>query len=441
MRLQRDFHGSVEVYGKEQALMGQNFSSAVVEEQLSVFVLSYDSFRTNIKEGRKAYQENGNLYGFTNTIKDAELLPDVDSSALIQAIRSLNPVVIVDEIHHAKTELSIEMLKNFNPSFVLELTATPREESNIISYVPARKLKDENMVKIPVMVYPKKSQDEVIASVIQIRNALENFAKEAITEGNPYIRPVALFQAETAQKGNDERATFDRIKKNLTDNYKIPKEQIAIKTAAINELKGVNLMEENCQIRYIITINALKEGWDCPFAYCLASLANRSSNVEVEQILGRILRRPYAMKLKNEFLNYSYVFTASEDFRQTMENIVAGLNNAGFSEKEYRVAPQIEKKVEKHTQEELKFDDFSALTSNDGTVFIQNEKNEDNEIMEETEEEKTSEETNPQKDETKSEISSEVQAMLEAAKKENEDYEQKEPPSDISAEERDKMTH
>ena len=68
----------------------------------------------------------------------------------------------------------------------------------------------------------------------------------------------------------------------------IPAEQIAIRTADVNELKNTDLMSPSCPIRYIITVNALKEGWDCPYAYILASLANKTSQVDVEQILGRM---------------------------------------------------------------------------------------------------------------------------------------------------------
>ena len=169
-RLERDFHGRVEIYGKEALLAGQNFSAATVGEQLSVFVLSYDSFRTKSKEGRKAYQENGNLAAFVSELGvEADLLPEVDATALIQAVRALNPLVIVDESHHAVTPLSLEMLQNFNPSFVLELTATPKQESNVISYVPARRLKEENMVKLPVIVYPRQSQGEAIEGAIHLR--------------------------------------------------------------------------------------------------------------------------------------------------------------------------------------------------------------------------------------------------------------------------------
>ena len=240
--------------------------------------------------------------------------------------------MIVDESHHAKTNLSVEMLKNFSPSFILELTATPKENSNVISYVPAWKLKSAGMVKLPVIVYNRHTQKEVISDAISFRDRLEKISAAE------KIRPIILFQAES--KGKGDRITFEKIKTELIKNFDIPAEQIAIKTAEINDLKNVDLMAENCPIRFIITINALKEGWDCPFAYILASLANRNSAVDVEQILGRILRRPFTKNFSDRKLNMSYVFTASADFRQTLEKIIVGLNSAGFSENEYRAVEE-----------------------------------------------------------------------------------------------------
>jgi type III restriction enzyme len=92
-------------------------------------------------------------------------------------------------------------------------------------------------------------------------------------------------------------------------------------------------------------VNALKEGWDCPFAYILASLADRSSSVDVEQILGRVLRLPNVRKNENVMLNMSYVFTASARFSETLDSIVKGLNRAGFSSSDYRQV-ELEKSVE-----------------------------------------------------------------------------------------------
>ena len=242
LRLNSDFAGRVGVYTKEMLLSGQQFSPDTVREMLTVCVLSYASLRIDSKKKdvRKVYQENGNLLKFAQYFKDdSVLLADTPDTALIQVLRQLSPVTVVDESHNAGSDLSVEMLNNLNPSFVLDLTATPRKNSNILSYV--------------------------------------------------------------------------------------------------DELGKTDLMSRDCPIRYIITVNALKEGWDCPFAYILASLANKTSKVDVEQILGRILRQPYAKRHKSPLLNMSYVFTCSNDFRNTLDSIVSGLNMAGFSRKDFRV--------------------------------------------------------------------------------------------------------
>lgn len=344
-----DFGGAVEVYSKAQLLNGQNFNPISVTEQLSIFVLSYDSFRTSKKEGRKAYQENGNLATFPKLMQDKSmLLPDTDETALIQVIRSLNPVVIVDESHHASSPLSVEMLENFNPCFVLDLTATPKKNSNIISFVDARQLKKANMVKLPVIVYNRKSQDDVYADAISIRRKLEIQAQNEQKTTGRYIRPIVLFQAQP--RVGTESTTYDKIRATLIEAG-IPKEEIAIKTGDKDELKNVDLLSPDCPIRYIITVNALKEGWDCPFAYVLATVANRTSAVDVEQILGRVLRLPYTQKNSSNVLNISYVITSSADFGKTLDRVVSALNNAGFTDKDYR-AKDVEPESETPTAPE-----------------------------------------------------------------------------------------
>lgn len=333
-KINADFGNHVEVYMKEELLYGQNFNPSKVDENLSIFVLSYDSFRTNKKEGRKAYQQNGYLEAFRDYKTNYDLLLDnTDETALIQVIRKLNPVVIVDESHHATSKLSVEMLENFNPSFVLDLTATPREGSNIISFVSAKQLKKEEMVKLPVIVYNRRSQSDVFDSAISLRQRLEGEAcKEEIITKN-YIRPIVLFQAES--KSGKDSTTYEKIKQALLERG-IPKEQIAIKTADKDEIRNQDLLSRECPVRYVITVNALKEGWDCSFAYVLATVANRTSVVDVEQILGRILRMPNVRANKSTVLNLSYVVTSSSNFLSTCEKIVEGLNAAGFSSKDYR---------------------------------------------------------------------------------------------------------
>lgn len=328
-RINTYFANRVEVYDKNALLSGSNFNASTVQENLSIFVLSFDSLRAKKKEDRKVYQENGNLQSFEHDLADKEEI------TLMNVIQSLNPVVVVDESHNAETDLSVEMLTNLNPSFILDLTATPRKNSNIVSFVDAFELKKENMVKLPVIVYNQNDKTEVIASAIKMQRKLEQEAQLEEKTGGKYIRPIVLLQAQP--KSKDDNTTFEKIKEILIKSG-IPEAQIKIKTANINEIKDLNLMSKECEVRYIITINALKEGWDCPFAYILATVADKSSAVDVEQILGRILRQPYVTQHTSALLNMSYVLTASSKFNQTLENIIKGLNKAGFSSKDYKVA-------------------------------------------------------------------------------------------------------
>lgn len=337
-KINTHFGSRVEVFDKTSLLQGSGFNATSVKEQLSIMVLSFDSLRARNKEDRKVFQENSNLLPFENILgRDEEI-------TLGAVIRSLNPLVIVDESHNAESDLSVDMLKSLNPCFILDLTATPRNNSNIISFVDALELKKENMVKLPVIVYNHQDKTEVINSALQLQKRLETQAKQEEKAGGRYIRPIVLFQVQP-KSGNDfisdeeEKTNVQKLKETLI-SLKIPAEQIKIKTATINEIRTEELMSRESQVRYIITINALKEGWDCPFAYILASLADKSSAVDVEQILGRVLRQPYVMKHQLPLLNLSYVLTstATAKFMQTLQNVVKGLNKAGFSEKDYKLA-------------------------------------------------------------------------------------------------------
>lgn len=327
------FGHAVQVVDKEAALNGQGIQPAEIADNLTIFVLSVQSFASNSKDARRSWRENANLAEYAKLYGDIKRIKDADETALIQVLSFLNPVVIIDESHNFEAALRVEMLQDINPRFILDLTATPRNKSNIISFVDAIKLKKENMVKLPVIVYNHRSVEEVVSSAIQLQKTLEAKAIQQEASGGRYIRPIALFQAES--NTGDEKVTYDKLKDKLV-RIGIPESHIKIKTAVRDEIKHLDLLDKDCPVRYIITVNALKEGWDCPFAYILASLANKSSRVDVEQILGRVLRQPYAAKQQDELLNLSYVFTSSSNFRETIDNVIEGLNRAGFSKRDYR---------------------------------------------------------------------------------------------------------
>jgi type III restriction enzyme len=83
-----------------------------------------------------------------------------------------------------------------------------------------------------------------------------------------FIHAIVLIQAE--DKGHE--VTFEVIRQFLIEQEKIQPERIAVATGSQRELAGVNLLDPNTLVEFVITVEALKEDWDCPFAYVFCSV-------------------------------------------------------------------------------------------------------------------------------------------------------------------------
>ncbi len=243
-----------------------------------------------------------------------------------------HPVVIVDEAHNNRTDRFFKTLGRLNPSCVVELTATPVAGNNVLYHVSAQELKAEQMIKLPIVLaeHPEGWR-ECLRDAILRRDSLELVAQKE----PEYIRPIVLVQA--APKGNE--ATVEVVRQHLLEQENIPENQIAVATGAQKELDGINLFDPACPIRYVITVEALKEGWDCSFAYVLASLQSVNSAKDVEQLLGRVLRMPYAKTRQQEALNKAYAHIVAENFAQAASNLKDRMvQNMGFERFEANMA-------------------------------------------------------------------------------------------------------
>ena len=93
--------------------------------------------------------------------------------------------------------------------------------------------------------------------------------------------------------------------------------------------------DPSCKIEAIITVQALKEGWDCSFAYVFCSTANIGSSKDVEQLLGRVLRMPYARRRKTPELNKAYAHVSSPNFLEAAKQLeTCMIERMGFEEAE-----------------------------------------------------------------------------------------------------------
>lgn len=286
------------------------------------------------KEVRKVYGHNENFEPHFKVLPN--IAPGLDRMngeadgqvlySFVNILHQLRPLVIVDEAHKAVSSLSGEMMQRINPACVIEMSATP-VDSNVLYRVYASDLKAEEMVKLPFMLTEHADWEQAVNGAVQTcRKLLELAAKDT----DAYIRPLVLFQAEK----KDQQYTVEVLKKHLVENEGVAEAEIAIATGEQRGLDGIYLFDRTCPINYIITIEALKEGWDCSFAYVFCSLANIRSAVDVEQLLGRVMRMPYAKKRRIEELNKAYAHVISPSFAAAADSMYERLVNMGFNAEE-----------------------------------------------------------------------------------------------------------
>ena len=248
----------------------------------------------------------------------------------------LKPIIIIDEGHKAYSENARNAVNNFNPSFVLELSATPPPKSNELVSITGRELHEEEMIKLDIHLINKTSlkwQDTMLASLEKL-NELDEKAKIYDANTGNYIRPLCLIQVE--RTGKDQRDNkyihAEDVKEFLIKKCNVPAEQIAIKSSEKDDIEGIDLFANDCDIRFIITKQALQEGWDFSYAYILTILTNPSSATGITQLVGRILRQPYAKKTTIKLLDECYVFTYKQNANKLVREIKTGLETEGLGD-------------------------------------------------------------------------------------------------------------
>jgi len=337
--------GPVTVLDLDQA---KNVSRATLDTSTTIIVTTRQAFQVDNTEIRKVYESSGALmhhFDHLKTEQKARLIEEEGAIpySLANVLRLRRPFIIVDEAHNSRTSLSFETLQRFDPSGIMELTATPdtvTQPSNVLHSVYAAELKGEQMIKLPIRLETESNWQQCLADAIARREELQSLAIKEMRNGEKYLRPIVLIQAQTRNKNKDTLHTA-RVLEELKNNHEIPEEEVIVATGDEKGLENIEseyeggILSEDCPVKFVITQKALAEGWDCPFAYILVSMADVRSATAVEQLLGRVLRQPNAKFRAHEALNRSYAFVVSSDFNATAEGLRDRLvQGAGFERKE-----------------------------------------------------------------------------------------------------------
>lgn len=344
---------------------GYSLRKQDVEDNLVVLMLMMGSANRITQEDLKVFQDNGAYMDFfpqdnqyekhkklLEKIPNLDFIPDnlfnrkIIKTSLGNIIRTLNPLIIVDEFHTMFSDNAKNTLNGLNPSMIVGLSATPAERKgmNVLVEITGKELDDEDMIKLDMHLHSPTNSGNWKEMINSIKTKREHLEKEAIKlRGNKgtYIRPIALIQAE--RTGKDQRESgkvhSEDVREYLIERGISPFE-IAVKSSEIDEIKEKKLLSESCEIRYIITKEALKEGWDCSFAYILGIIPNAKSESSMTQLVGRILRQPYATKTGIKELDESYVYFTKGETTDVLSNIQKGFQEEGLGDLVKNITPE-----------------------------------------------------------------------------------------------------
>ena len=342
----------------------ERFAPSDIEQNLCVLMLMLPAAARQTKETLRMFRDSGGFDAFFPGEEDyqghtARLneVPNLDTfdvsefsarqikTSLGNTLRTLNPLVILDEGQKAYSPLARGTIEGFNPCMIVELSATPPQGANVLVDVKGTALEREGMIKLDLHVFNDTSVDwkKTLLNAAERRDLLEEQARDHEAETGKYIRPICLIQVERTGKEQRESKHIhaEDVREYLHQRAGVTAEMVAIKTSEKDELKEVDdvggLLSRNCPIRYIITKQALQEGWDCPFAYVLAVLTNPGSKTALTQLVGRILRQPDGRKTGNRWLDESYVFCFQRKGGALLQEIRNGFGQEGLGDLKGRI--------------------------------------------------------------------------------------------------------
>lgn len=335
------------------------------EENLVIFMLMLGSANRDTKEDLKIFQDSGAYIDFfpqdnqyDKHKKLLEKIPNLDfiadnlfnrkivKTSLGNVIRILNPLIIADEFHTMFSDNAKSTIDGLNPSMVLGLSATPKERSqmNVLVEIFGKELEAEDMIKLDMHLHSPSTSGNWQEMIKDIKKKRESLEKESIklnSNKGTYIRPIALIQVERTgkeQRGKDFVHSED-VRDYLIE-IGVSSFEIAVKSSELDEIKEEKLLSKSCEIRYIITKEALKEGWDCSFAYVLGIIPNTRTESSMTQLVGRILRQPYARKTGIKELDESYVYFTKGQTQDVLSNIQKGFQQEGLGDLVKNISPE-----------------------------------------------------------------------------------------------------
>lgn len=326
-------------------LLADYSRSDVEDESLAlVYLATVGTFNQKSKD-------KGSLRLFRSDIDNADrstwdALKDRMTSSGIR-----RPLFIVYDEAHNLTDQQTSLLMELEPDGMLLATATPKlppaiarvtddlkhdlgwTDTDLTTYVKSGDVVDAGLVKRQVLLggyqaTMRETIDDLLADMADADQAVKNLGVSLIPKAI-YVCRTNIIEGNALKQDDPKRPFTQReappilIWNYLVNEKGVDPATIAVYTSALKfdkdhpppaefaHFKGGDDDYANFiagGYRHVIFNLGLQEGWDDPECYFAYIDKSMQSNVQVEQIIGRVLRQPNAEHLEAEVLNTAHFY-------------------------------------------------------------------------------------------------------------------------------------
>lgn len=256
------------------------------------------------------------------------------------------PLLIVYDEAHNLTDQQTDLLMELEPDAFLLASATPKlprailkvtaelrealgwSDDDLTTAVSSRDVVEAGLVKRQLLLGGYQAQmEETVSDLLESMSA----ADESVAALGLSLRPKAIYVCRTnivegdAFRSDDPKRPFEQrqappilIWNYLVGDRGIDPDEVVVYTSALKfdktyppppefiQFKGGDADYANFVsggFRHVIFNLGLQEGWDDPEVYFAYIDKSMQSNIQVEQIIGRVLRQPGARHYETDNLN------------------------------------------------------------------------------------------------------------------------------------------
>ncbi|MBP2636807.1 MAG: helicase [Firmicutes bacterium] len=235
-------------------------------------------------------------------------------------------IVIIDEEHSNDTKKANDIINQFSAKNIIRVSATAKK-NDLYEFYPIDELEVIGSGLITKALYINEDVDysgdfnSEHGYLIDLADKKRKEIAEAYKNISKNIRPLVIIQFP-----NSSEVLIEAVEKKLADmGYTYANKMVAKWMSGNDEKINIDgITEKSASPVFLLMKQAIATGWDCPRAKVLVKLReNMHEDFEI-QTIGRLRRMPEACHYDIDVLDFSYLFTFDEKYKESIKENITG---------------------------------------------------------------------------------------------------------------------